>query len=52
MQKNEEALGNRLGAERGQELDARKTAGYEKRYGELARRLTVDAVLTFEPEWL
>lgn len=51
MQKNEEALGNRLGAEREQELDARKTACYEKRYGELARRLTVDAVLTVVLPW-
>jgi hypothetical protein len=51
MQKNEKELDNRLGAERGQELDTCKAACYEKRYGELARRLTVDAVLMVVLPW-
>ena len=51
MQQEKEFLDNRLGAERRQELDAGKAACYEKRYGELARRLTVDAVLTVVLPW-
>ena len=51
MQQEKEVLDNRLGAERRQKLDARKTTGYERRYGELARRLTVDALLTVVLPW-
>lgn len=51
MQQEKGALDNRMGAERRQKLDASKTTGYEKRYGELARRLTVDALLTVVLPW-
>ena len=51
MQQEKGALDNRMDAERQQELDASKTTGYEKRYGELARRLTVDTVLTVMLPW-
>ena len=45
MQQEKEVLDNRLGAERRQKLDARKTTGYERRYGEVVPKLM------FEPDF-
>ena len=51
MQQEKEILDDRMGAESGKGLEASQAKRYERRYGELARRLTVDAVLTFEPDF-